>query len=114
MAAQIGTMSLALRRVGQADITPVRTVEIGDLRSTAPSAPGRSFPDDMRIGRMHAPTAPTAPSARPHGGTIIVTRTHSITVVHGDTSTQVDVPAERYGGGRVSRAPVPPRREATK
>ncbi len=99
VAAQIGAMTLALRRVGQADITPVRTVEVGDVRSTAPKAPGPSFPDDMRIGRMHAPTAPTAPSARPHGGTIIVTRTHSITVVHGDTSTQVDVPAERYGAG---------------
>jgi pilus assembly protein CpaB len=96
VAAQIGAMSLALRRVGQADITPVRTVEVGDVRSTAPKAPGPSFPDDMRIGRMHPPAVP---SARPHGGTIIVTRTHSITVVHGDTSTQVDVPAERYGAG---------------
>jgi hypothetical protein len=50
----------------------------------------------MRIGRMHAPTAPTA---QPRAGRIIVTRTHSITVVHGDTPTQVDVPAERYGAG---------------
>ena len=93
VAAQIGAMSLALRRVGQADITPVRTIEVSDVRSTAPKAPGSSFPDDMRIARMHAP------NARSHGGTIIVTRTHSITVVHGDTSTQVDVPAERYGAG---------------
>jgi pilus assembly protein CpaB len=99
IAAQIGTMSLALRRVGQAEITPVRTVEVGDVRSTAPRAPGSAFPDDMRIARPHAPTGPAGPSGRSRGGTIVVTRTHSITVVHGDTSTQVDVPAERYGAG---------------
>jgi len=99
IAAQIGAMSLALRRVGQADITPVRTVEVGDVRSTAPKAPGSSFPDDMRTARMHAPAAPAAPAARSGAGRIIVTRTHSITVVHGDAATQVDVPAERYGTG---------------
>ena len=93
VAAQIGIMSLALRRVGQAEITPVRTVEVGDVRSTAPRAPGPAFPDDERMARMHAPTAPTGPvrTAPPH--------TRSITVVHGDTATQVDVPAERYGAG---------------
>ena len=99
VAAQIGAMSLALRRVGQADITPVRTVEVSDVRSSAPKAAGPAFPDDMQLARLHAPGGPRAPTAQSRSGRIIVTRTHSITVVHGDTSTQVDVPAERYGAG---------------
>ena len=92
VAAQIGTMSLALRRVGQSDITPVRTVEVGDVKSTAPRAPGPTFPDDLRLGA----------GVRPHGGSAAPGRktsgsTRSIIVVHGDSSTQVDVPAERRG-----------------
>jgi pilus assembly protein CpaB len=93
VAAQIGAMSLALRRAGQADITPVRTVEVGDVKSTAPRAPGPVFPDDMRLA---AGGRPRAPKSTPHPALI---RTRSVTVVHGDTSTQVDVPAERYGAG---------------
>jgi pilus assembly protein CpaB len=97
VAGQIGTMSLALRRVGQADITPVRTVEVGDVRSTAPAAPGPRFPDDLQLNthtRRHGasstvqvPTLPVAP------------QTHSVTVVHGDTSSSVQVPADRPGAG---------------
>jgi pilus assembly protein CpaB len=90
VAAQIGSMSLALRRVGQADITPVRTVEVGDVRSTAPRAPGG--PPSLDLGRSRQ-------SAAASGSRQIVIRTHSVTVVHGDTSTQVEVPAERYGAG---------------
>ena len=40
-------------------------------------------------------TAPRGHSAAPQ----IVIRTRSVTVVHGDTSTDVQVPAERYGAG---------------
>ena len=92
VAGQIGTMSLALRRVGQSDITPVRTVQVGDVKSTAPRAPGGSSPLDE------------VPAARPRttiasGARQIVIRTHSVTVVHGDASTQVEVPAERHGAG---------------
>ena len=57
-----------------------------------------------------APTAPAAPSARPHGGTIVVTRTHSVTVVHGDASTQRRRPRRAVRGGRLSRAPAPAER----
>jgi pilus assembly protein CpaB len=93
VAAQIGTMSLALRRVGQADITPVRTVEVGDVKSTAPHAPGPSFPDDLRLGMAGAHPKSASPGSG-HSGP-----TRSIIVVHGDSTTQVDVPAERYRRG---------------
>jgi pilus assembly protein CpaB len=94
VAAQAGTMSLALRRTGAAETTPVRTVEIADLQWRGPRAPGASpLPDSaglMDIARRHAPH---------RGGPQIIIRTRSVTVVHGDTSTQVQVPAERFGGG---------------
>lgn len=92
VAAQIGTMSLALRRVGQSDITPVRTVEVSDVKSNAPKAPGPSFPDDLRLIAGRHEAAPSRAGQAPG-------RTRSITVVHGDTSTEVEVPAERRGAG---------------
>jgi pilus assembly protein CpaB len=93
VAATIGSMSLALRRTGQADVTPVRTVEIRDLQWNGARAPGPApLPDYFRIPVAHSP----APGAiAPHGAL----RTHSVVVVHGDTSTTVDVPAERLGAG---------------
>jgi pilus assembly protein CpaB len=96
VATSVGTLSLALRRTGAAEMTPTRTVEVADLRSNGPRAPGASpLPDDARLMDVlrHAPRTPSAP------GPQIVIRTHSVTVVHGDTSTQVQVPAERYGAG---------------
>jgi len=85
-------MSLALRRTGQADVTPVRTVEIRDLQWNGARAPGPApLRDDARI--LPVMRQPGAPSPQ------IIIRTHSVTVVHGDVSTQVQVPAERYGAG---------------
>jgi len=98
VASSVGTMSLALRRTGSAGPAAVRTVEVSDLQSTGPRAPGASpLPDDaklMDVIRRHIARSPTA-GATPQ----ILIRTHSVTVVHGDTSTQVQVPAERYGAG---------------
>jgi pilus assembly protein CpaB len=92
VAAQVGAMSLALRRTGQADVTPVRTVEIRDLQWNGARAPGPApLRDDARI--LPVMRQPGAPSPQ------IIIRTHSVTVVHGDVSTQVQVPAERYGAG---------------
>jgi pilus assembly protein CpaB len=98
VAASVGTLSLALRRTGSAGPSPVRTVEVSDLQSAGPRAPGAApLPDDARLMdviRRHLPRSPAASAPPP-----ALIRTHSITVVHGDTSTQVQVPAERYGAG---------------
>ena len=91
VAAQIGTMSLALRRVGQADISTVRTVEISDVRSSAPRAPGAAAPDEGPSARIRQP--PPAPA----GTRGITIRTRSVTIMNGDASTQVEVP--RSGAG---------------
>jgi pilus assembly protein CpaB len=94
VAAQAGTMSLALRRTGSAETTPARTVEISDLQWNGPRAPGGPPQLDVRrlmdVVRHHAEHG-AAPQ--------VLIRTRSVTVVHGDTSTQVEVPAERYGAG---------------
>ena len=100
VAQQIGTLSLALRRTGSAEVTPVRAVEVADLQWKGPSAPGGPpSPVDGRppaSGRRQVlVAAPRGRSAAPQ----IVIRTRSVTVVHGDTSTDVQVPAERYGAG---------------
>jgi pilus assembly protein CpaB len=97
VAASVGTMSLALRRTGSAGPSAVRTVEVADLQSTGPRAPGAPLPDDarlMNVIRRHLQRPPAAVAAPP-----ALISTHSITVIHGDTSTQVQVPAERYGAG---------------
>jgi pilus assembly protein CpaB len=89
VATQIGNMSLALRRLGQADVTPVRTVQIADLQSTGPHAPGGGS-DQPRL---------IAVSRRRGSALPMVIHTRSIIVVHGDAATPVQVPAERYGAG---------------
>jgi pilus assembly protein CpaB len=95
VATQVGTMSLALRRAGQADVTPVRAVGIGDLRSTAPPAPGPSMMlDDLRkyAGGAAKPHAETGP------GKVTIRGAHTVVVVHGDAATTVEVPAYRGAG----------------
>ena len=98
VAASVGTMSLALRRTGSAGPSAVRTVEVSDLQSTGPRAPGGASLLDgarlMDVVRRHLARPPAAGGAPP-----ALIRTHSVTVVHGDASTQVQVPAERYGAG---------------
>ena len=90
VATQIGTMSLALRRVGQADVAPTRTVEIADLQSNGPRAAGGvgDRPRLIAVSRRHG--SPAFP---------VVIHTRSVIVVHGDAATSVQVPAERYGAG---------------
>jgi len=92
VATQVGSMSLALRRQGQADMTPTRTVEVADLQANGPRAPGGppdAFPRLIKV-RHRAASSFIAP---------VVITTRSVVVVHGDASTSVEVPAERYGAG---------------
>src|SRR5262249_31769368 len=91
VAGQIGVMSLALRRLGQAEITPVRTVDGGDVRSHAPRAAGKSYPSDLQM--MSAGAHPKAQS----GPAPINIRTRSVTIMNGEKATEVEVP--RYGAG---------------
>jgi pilus assembly protein CpaB len=94
VAAQAGSLSLALRRTGSADVAPVRTIAIVDLHTGAlrdlRSEVHRAF-DAAAHHRGSSSTvqAPLMPIAPP---------THSVTVVHGDTSSSVQVPTERFGG----------------
>jgi len=93
VAAQVGQMSLALRRQGQADLAPTRTVEIPDLQANGPRAPGGPpdpWPRLIAAARRHSAPVASAPMVIP---------THSVVVVHGDTATSVEVPADRYGAG---------------
>ncbi|HEX3917147.1 MAG TPA: Flp pilus assembly protein CpaB [Caulobacteraceae bacterium] len=95
VAAQSGTLSLALRRTGSAEVTPVRTVALADLRVGGalrdPSAGAAAHPHASHREHHGAPAAaaPMMPMTPP---------THAVTVVHGDTSTSVQVPADRGAG----------------
>jgi pilus assembly protein CpaB len=99
VATQVGTMSLALRRTGEAEPTPARTVEISDLHWTGARAPGPALtPEEtsaIQLIKTRLRPAPHTVSVSPQPQILI--NTHSVTVVHGDTQTQVQVPAERYG-----------------
>ena len=91
LAAQAGTLSLALRRTGNAEVTPLRPVAVFDLSGVG-----------VRVGEgwEHGAAQPSAGSpGKSRGGPRIVVRKHSIIVVHGDSSSAVEVPAERYGAG---------------
>jgi pilus assembly protein CpaB len=96
VAASVGSLSLALRRTGAAEVAPTRTIEVADLKSNGPRAPGpQALPDDARLMDVLHARVPKAPAAAPQ----ILIRTHSITVFDGDKPTEVQVPAERYGAG---------------
>jgi pilus assembly protein CpaB len=83
LAAQAGTLSLALRRTGSADISQVRPVASADLGPSGAADPGA-----IRIRRGRGGTA--APAA-PAGATVLVR--------DGDKSAAVTVPSERRGAG---------------
>jgi pilus assembly protein CpaB len=88
VAVKAGTLSLALRRTGNAEVAPVRTIAVNDLGGSARSGP----PNGARLYAV----AHRRPLAAPPP---ILIRTHSVIVVHGDASLSVIVPAERFGAG---------------
>jgi len=85
LAAQAGGLSMALRGTGNAEVSPVRTIATNELRSMGPHGL-------VGGGRPAGPARHAAPAARP------VTR-HTVIVVHGDATSSVEVPQERYGAG---------------
>ena len=87
-AAQAGTLSLALRRTGSAEIAPVRAIAVSDLGGGRGKIPGGAR---LIVASHRKPAQPMAPP--------MLIRTHAVIVVHGDTSSAVEVPAERYGAG---------------
>ncbi|MGA0602158.1 Flp pilus assembly protein CpaB [Caulobacter sp. KR2-114] len=82
LAAQAGSLSLALRRTGQGEVDPVRPMGVRDLgpldTPMAPHAAG------LRSVSHASRAKPAAAAAR-----------HSIIVVNGDARSAVDVPSER-------------------
>jgi pilus assembly protein CpaB len=82
VAAQSGTLSLALRRTGSAEMAPARTISISDLGPHG----GAVIP----VSHTRTARSRRAPS---------FIQTRAVTVVHGDSSTAVEVPAERFGAG---------------
>jgi pilus assembly protein CpaB len=79
---QAGSLSLALRRAGQAELQPVRAVSQGDL-----GPEGQPGPRTIAVSHVHR----ARPADAPTGVAVLV--------VHGDSSTKVDVPSERLNGG---------------
>lgn len=88
-AAQAGSLSLALRRTGAADVAPVHTFLVRNMNMGPGPAVTSPSTDPVLALARRTPAA----GARP------LVRTRSVVVVHGDTSDSVEVPAERYGAG---------------
>ncbi len=84
LAAQTGTLSLALRRTGEQDVATVRTLVGGDVISSSVPAPVlRGASDEQPHRRAKAPTAGEA----------------SVTVVQGEVATKQTVALDRAGAG---------------
>ena len=82
LAIQAGTLSLALRRAGAAELQPVRAMGQADLGPEGPALPRAS--GVHRVRRSHAAPASTGVG---------------VLVIHGDTAAKVDVPSERFNAG---------------
>ena len=82
LAAQAGLLSLALRRTGAVELQPVHAVSQGDL---GPS--GLPGPIAIPVHRVHR----ARPSATAPAGV-------GVLVVHGEASSRMEVPSERFNG----------------
>jgi pilus assembly protein CpaB len=83
VASQAGSLSLALRRTGSAEVTPTHSIAVSDLVG----------------GRGPMPRVIAVSRRTPAAAAPILIRTHSVVIVHGDAASSVVVPAERFGGG---------------
>ncbi|MEI9966062.1 MAG: Flp pilus assembly protein CpaB [Caulobacteraceae bacterium] len=91
LATQAGTLSLALRRVGAAEVAPIRPMAVNDL---GPSTGAGAAFDGKAVALIpvhrRAPR-PKAAGAPPAGASVIV--------VHGDKRESVTVPTAHFGAG---------------
>lgn len=87
LATQAGTLTLALRRTGAAEVAPIRTVATNDLGPTVGAGSRAAGGGGAIAVRRRTVVRPPAEVAR-----------RSITVVHGDSKSSVDVPHERGSG----------------
>lgn len=85
VAAQTGTLSLALRKTGAMETTPVRAIVTGDLGPGGVPARAPAPP------RAQAPSAARAAPAEPEGPSVVI--------VNGDAVARVKVPAEGAAAG---------------
>ena len=88
LAGQAGTLSLALRRTGAAEIASVRPMLASDL---ANGGGAHAQPGPARVVVRRAASA-RRPAVQGVSGA-------SVIVVHGESSSSVSVPAERFGAG---------------
>jgi pilus assembly protein CpaB len=88
LAAQAGTLSLALRRVGAAGVEQVRPVATTDL------GPAVGLPPVLQQQQQHA----SGHRAR-HKGAVSAPVGAAVLVVHGEKEASFNVPAERLGAG---------------
>ncbi len=82
LSAQAGSLSLALRRTGAVELQPVRAVGQGDL---GPTGVGGAVAISVRHVHRARP-----PISAPAGVGVLV--------VHGETSSRMEVPSERFNG----------------
>jgi pilus assembly protein CpaB len=83
LAGQAGTLSLALRRTGSAEINLVRPVATADL---GPAGGVQAAPIRGRARRAAQPSRQAAPGT-------------SVVVMDGEKGSSVSVPSERFGAG---------------
>ncbi|HUO12224.1 MAG TPA: Flp pilus assembly protein CpaB [Caulobacteraceae bacterium] len=81
---QAGSLSLALRRTGNAEVAPTKSFAISNV---------------VRLPNALPQVIPVAHRKGATDNRSILIRTRSVVVVHGDSSSSVEVPAERFGRG---------------
>lgn len=86
LAAQAGTVSLALRRTGSGEIDAVRPVGMAQL---PPGLRSAASSGSSAVPLRRGPPAPPHDAVRPAGSSVVV--------VSGDKSDNVNVPSERAG-----------------
>lgn len=92
VAAQAGTLSLALRRTGAAEIEAIRPMLTSDLGPTGPAAGPMERPAaSLTRVRRRAVVRPRASVPPPRAASVIV--------VHGEKTENVSVPVAAFGAG---------------